>query len=180
VAFIELTRDCKVEVDDEDYHFLVGLKKWYASKCGKSIYAEKRLSDKQMFELNNYLEKNNKNIVLKKILLMHRLIMDAGPGTFVDHIDGNGLNNKKENLRFCSKSQNSQNKSKKTNSYSVYKGVFKLKQKNLKKTWRAYIFDSDVKKRITIGYYETEQDAAIAYNQKAIELYGEFAKLNVI
>lgn len=115
---------------------------------------------------------------------MHRYILDLGcDNTYtdpvIDHIDGNGLNNTKSNLRLCNRSQNAMNKKLKSNSKTGWRGVTRPKTKNykLKKPWKAYIRPKG-QSFITIGYYKTAEEAAKAYDEKAKELFGEFAKLN--
>ena len=103
---------------------------------------------------------------------MHRLIMDAQERQEIDHADGNGLNNQKDNLRFCTHSQNHMNR-KPTKGSSKYKGVSWHKAA---KKWNARITLN--KKTVSIGYFDSEIIAAKAYDEKAIELFGEFAKLN--
>jgi hypothetical protein len=94
----------------------------------------------------------------------------------IDHIDGNELNNTKKNLRIITYQQNTFNqKIQKRKKTSKYKGVYKYK--NIKnKKYCAYITIN--KKRISIGYYYTEIEAAKAYDEKAKELFGEYASLN--
>ena len=179
MPFIELTRGYEVEIDQDDYELIQTVGKWYTSNT-KTMYAEKRLTENQLNIINEYLITNNRNPISKKTLMMHRLIMNANSDQIIDHIDGNGLNNKKENLRFVTKSENSQNKKRKSTSSSKYKGVYyaATEKNNLKKPWRAYIKDSKSNKKITLGHFLTEEEAAKAYDQKAIELFGEFARLN--
>ena len=108
-----------------------------------------------------------------KPFFMHRVIMGVNSRMMVDHVDGNGLNNRRSNLRFCTASQNMANSRKSPRSLSKFKGVLWKKGKNL---WVA----SAVKdyKRYYFGKYEKEEDAALAYDKGAKELFGEFASLN--
>lgn len=136
-------------VDEEDIP-LVSQYTWYVNIYGKQLYA-----------------------VTSTGLLMHRLIMDAKMCQIIDHINGNGLDNRRENLRICTHSQNHQNQHN-VSGASQYKGVCLSKSG---KKWRAYIYDNG--KRIHLGYFFTERAAARAYDNKAKKLFGEFAKLNL-
>ena len=93
----------------------------------------------------------------------------------VDHIDGDRLNNNYKNLRFCTLSQNNMNSKKRKNTSSVYKGISYNKNAN---KWCAQIAINS--KDIFIGYFISENEAAKAYNEKVIELFKDFAKLNII
>ncbi len=104
---------------------------------------------------------------------MHRAILNAPKGLLVDHIDGNGLNNRKSNLRLCTFAQNAHNSRPRRNSSSRYKGVCWHK---VKKKWTVSIYKGG--KRTYLGYYDDEIEAALAYDRKATELFGEFAYLN--
>lgn len=101
---------------------------------------------------------------------LHSIIMGT---TFIDHINGNGLDNRKCNLRVCDYSGNNKNaRKRKDYKHSKYKGV----GKHINGKWIARIQVDG--KRSTIGYFESELEAAIAYDRKAKELHGEFAKVN--
>lgn len=100
---------------------------------------------------------------------LHRLVMDAFPADLIDHEDGNGLNNVRSNLRVATNEQNAQNR--KTNTGRTAKGVvFHSKSGR----WHAHIRHKGVKKHI--GSFSTQELAQDAYNAKAKELFGEFAK----
>ena len=119
---------------------------------------------------------------------IHRLVMNAPKDKDIDHINGDPLDNRKCNLRICTRSQNSQNKKLRNDSASGYKGVYEIKKPApgmialLKKRFRAYIGDPAThypnKRHIRLGHYETAEQAAKAYDKKAQELHGEFAYLN--
>jgi len=98
--------------------------------------------------------------------------------TCVDHKDNNRLNNHMNNLRWCTKAENNMNTTKTCGS-SKYKGVAWDKKS---KKWRAQIecrYEGR-RKRFSLGYFKDEDEAGRKYNAKAKELFGEFAKLNVI
>jgi hypothetical protein len=92
---------------------------------------------------------------------------------FVDHIDGNRSNNHISNLRWATVSENNANATKRVNSTSKHKGVYWNKNRQL---WESKITAN--KKNIVIGWYNDEDEAGRAYDLKALELFGQFAKLN--
>lgn len=107
---------------------------------------------------------------------LHRLVVGAKKGDVVDHINGDGLDNRIQNLRICSCKQNLQNQQKTTKKCSSsYKGVSFCKFTN---KWRAYISANN--KRLCLGRFDSEADAALAYNKKATALHGEYARLNIV
>ena len=112
----------------------------------------------------------------RTLLRLHHFIMGKPQkGLVVDHINHNGLDNRKDNLRFVTQAQNLQNKRSNRNSTSAYKGVGWSKR--LQK-WRALIGNKG--KYTHIGYFTCEHEAALAYNKKAKELWGEHALLNEV
>ncbi len=161
---IPLTQGKFAIVDDDDFERLIQWK-WYATKDKSRCF---------------YAVRSN-NISIK----MHRVILGAkgGDGKIADHINGNTLDNRKANLRFCTSSQNSQNRKKWARpKHSKYKGVTKSKRQrkyDVNETWMARIKVKG-KKRIYLGHYKSEVHAAIAYNEAATKYFGEFAKLNII
>lgn len=108
----------------------------------------------------------------KPKIYLHRLIVNAPKGFVVDHKDGNGLNNCKTNLKICTVSENGLNWFYSRNSY---RGVYFHKDSG---KWVSELRHNNV--RYCIGSFKNEKDAAIAYNNKSIELRGENAKLNII
>lgn len=94
----------------------------------------------------------------------------------LDHKDRNPLNNYEDNLRRCTRVQNAANVAKRTGNFSSrYKGVYWCNRQNM---WRARLMKAG--KRINLGHFILEIDAAKAYNESAINLLGEFAVLNII
>jgi hypothetical protein len=152
---IILTQGKVAIVDDEDFEYLNQFK-WYANNnyVGRSITVSK-----------------NK----QKHILIHRFIMKPDKGMLIDHLDGNPLNNQKNNLRICTHSDNMRNCKISIKNTSGYKGVSFVKKKNTYKS--AIKFN---KRTIYLGYYIDPIDAARAYNTAAIKYFGEFAKLNKI
>lgn len=107
---------------------------------------------------------------------MHRMVLqDASIKMHIDHINGDRLDNRRENLRVCTASQNSMNRGAQANNSSGYKGV--IFDKNRVK-WRAEICHGG--KRLYLGRYNTAEEAAIAYNAAALKYHGEFAYQNVV
>lgn len=145
-------------VDDEDFEWLNQFK-WRILNGPKTSYARTE-------------EKEGKKWFTK---LMHKMIMKTPNNMQTDHIDHNGLNNQKNNLRIVTRSQNRMNSLKYNNSSSKFKGVLWHKRDTI---WEAYIRKD--KKQIYLGRFSNEEDAAVAYNKKATELFGEYAYLNEV
>lgn len=106
-------------------------------------------------------------------LKMHRYLMDAKNGEFVDHINHDKLDNRRCNLRICTKAENNQNRLMAVNNTSGYKGVVWSERD---KTY--YVKLNCKGKRIFIGTFKDKLEAAKAYDTKALELHGEFALTN--
>lgn len=159
---IPLTQGFSAVVDECDFDALNAYR-WKILKAGKKFYAarSKRVSGKRYITF-----------------LMHRVIADALEGELVDHWNGDGLDNRRENLRQCNQSQNQANQIVQGGS-SKYKGVHWNQDRQL---WHAQIgagVTEDGKQVVKyLGRYESEEDAALAYDRKARELFGEFALLN--
>jgi hypothetical protein len=105
--------------------------------------------------------------------LLHRYLLNPERSMVVDHIDGNGLNCQRSNMRVCTIAENIRNSRLSKRSTTGYKGVYHNQQV---RRYLALIIIN--KKRIHIGYYRTAELAAEAYNNAAIIHHGEFAKLN--
>ena len=142
---IKLSQGFEAMVDDEDFEELNKFK-WQVNKYKHSNYAIRFSNEKENIK-------------------MHREILNTPKGMQVDHIDGNGLNNVKGNLRIVTQRQNTQNKH--TLKSSIYPGVSKNKPY---KTWRATI---SINKKIKhIGCFNTELEAYNAY-LKILESIGQ-------
>lgn len=160
---IELSQGYKAIVDDEDFEYLSQFE-WNARVVSGTQYA------KRSFKVDGKGTTVN----------MHREIMKCPKNMMVDHINGNGLDNRKENLRICTRSQNLMNsQNPKDAKTSKYKGVcFNKQTKTNGKVWRSEIRLN--KKAIFLGAFYEEKDAAKAYNEAALKYFGEFAKINEI
>jgi len=153
---LHLTKDKVAIVDAEDFERL-NKYKWHVSKSSRTFYASRNKSRKTR----------------RKELYMHRLIINVPPGMFVDHIDHNGLNNRRSNLRLCTAQQNARNNRPQRRAKSKYKGVSWRKDG---KVFRAQIWHNA--KSINLGRFKSETDAAKAYDKAAKKLFGKFAYLN--
>lgn len=143
-------------VDDNKYP-LIEKYRWRIWRTGNQVYAKTAKMIK------------SKNIVL----LMHRIIANAPQGMVVDHINGDGLDNRISNLRICSIKQNVRYSSKRKKATSPYKGVCWKSREG--KWWANIIVDGH---RKHLGYFNNEIDAAIAYDRAATIYFGEYARLN--
>jgi len=149
-------------VDDEDYERVVEAirykngkpGKWYAHEVAKG-YCYATSGCRRIF--------------------IHRVIMNAPSGMDVDHINGVRLDNRKENLRVCTRSQNSSNKKLRRDSKSGFKGVYQAKSGR----YEAYIgIPGTAGRHERLGRYDTAEEAARVRDRRAIELHGEFAYTN--
>ena len=167
---------------------------WYRKR--KYGYAYRRIAlvggkyalvdQKDFYELNNldWIIKEDFNSIYavrffkcpgkkSKLNSMHRFIYDAPAGLFVDHRNCNGMDNRRDNLRPATCSQNNCNIPKRKNTTSRFIGVHFAKRE---KKWVAQI--EHTKKKIWLGYFADEADAARAYDAAAAKYHGEFARLN--
>ena len=151
-GLIPLTQGKFAIVDTEDFDRLIQYK-WCAAKNKGTFHAHRGSNG--------------------KTVLMHREIMHAPKGVVCDHKNHNRLDNRKSNLRLCTPAQNQYNKRPKKGCASRYKGV--VLRRDCKR-WRAQIRYHH--KRIHLGDFDDQMEAAMAYDDKAAELFGEFAYLN--
>jgi len=150
---IPLTQGKFALVDPEDYAELAR-HKWCAAKQGNSFYAVRSEGSRQ--------------------LRMHRVIMNAPAGMVIDHIDHEGLNNTKRNLRPCTKAQNAHNQRPQKGRSSKYKGVCWSKREG---KWYSRIQYQGRPR--SLGLFKDERDAARARDAAALALHGEYAFLNL-
>ena len=144
-------------LDQQDY-YTFGNFKWSLGGNGKKFYAVRGVKD-EIGEI--------------KIVRLHRQIIEAPDGLLVDHRNGNGLDNRRTNLRIATQSQNMQNRQKRKNSTSRFIGVWFVKNKN---RWESRITYQG--KRIWLGRFDNEIEAAKTYDAAARKYHGEFARLN--
>jgi len=156
IDLVPLSRGKFAIIDIEDRDSVLR-HNWFAVKHKNTFYTKRNGRD------------SNRN---KKMYYMHREILKATCG-MVDHINGNGLDNRKCNLRVCNNRQNQQNRRPQRLSTSQYKGV---NWDSINSQWKSRICFNG--KQIHIGRFDSEQEAARAYDIKAKELFGEFARLN--
>lgn len=155
-----------VYYDNEDEYF-VSQHSWYVWKAPTS----------DLYYARTHIRIDGKQTTR----LFHRLLLNiVDPKTDVDHIDHNGLNNQRENLRVCLRINNSHNRRKTTQKQSSqYKGVYFVANPSYSsRPWRARICIEG--KRINIGNFSKEEDAALAYNIEAKKYFGEFAYMSII
>jgi len=152
---IKLTQGKVALVDDEDYERL-NRYRWCAFRNLNTYYASRSISG-------------------SATISMHRQILSVSPGKEIDHKDGNGLNNQKDNLRSCTHSQNCANQRSQVNVSSKFKGVF---WETGRRKWNASIGVAG--QRMHLGRFKTEKAAALVYNVAAINHFGEFARLNIV
>lgn len=148
-------------VDDEDYDRLIKFN-WHAHKHHSNC--------------TFYVIRNSKYIKGQKrtVIKMHRDIMGViNVNETIDHIDHCGWNNQKNNLRKCSSEENIRNINSRKGSSSKYLGVWFSKRAE---KWQAKIVNKA--KRVDLGYFLLEKDAAHAYDVAAKDLHGEYANLN--
>jgi hypothetical protein len=153
------------KVDDDVFEYLNNPKWTWKLYKGSVI----RTTSKRMYD------DNGRFIKLKPFAVyIHRVIMNPPKNMFVDHINGDVLDNRKINLRVCNTQQNNANRGILSNNTSGYKGVSWFKTRN---KWRANTWFNN--KQIHIGYFNNKTDAAKAVDNKNIELFGQFARLNI-
>jgi len=157
---ISLTQGKIALINDEDFLMVHGFK-WHAIECGRTYYAARQ----------GPRQKGKK----RKTFLMHRVLMNASKNQMIDHADGDGLNNQKNNLRFCTFAENMRNSKRRIKNISGYKGVSFYEK--IKK-WSAKITVNY--KLIYLGCYKSKHLAGVVYNIAALKYHGQFAKINKI
>ena len=152
---IPLTQGKVAIIDEADWPLVSGFG-WYAVKDRNIWYAQANTSRKEG---------------PRRTVRMHRLLLGLTDQKIkIDHRDGNGLNNRRANLRTCTHTQNLRNRGAQANNKCGFKGVSWHKQHGM---WRAQIQVSGRQKHL--GYFPTHEAAYAAYCAAAAELHGEFA-----
>lgn len=157
---LRLTQGKVALVDDADFEILVSNGKWQAiEKKPGQFYASKSI----------FVTKHRKHHIA-----MHRFLLGVTDKSIqVDHINGDGLDNRRENLRLCTQTQNNANNRIGIRNKSGFKGVSWFKPVS---KWRATIVFN--KKQTSLGYFTDPKEAAKAYNAAAEVAFGEFARIN--
>lgn len=157
---IPLTKGCVAIVDDEDYDWLNQWKWHAAGPPQKRPYAARRV----------FVGDGSRR---SSVTMMHYFLLPRLDGLYVDHMNGDSLDNRRCNLRYCTMAENNRNLSHHRDGRSLYKGVSWSKSKN---RWRASIC---IERRQThLGYFASQELAAAAYDEAARRNYGAFARLN--
>lgn len=157
---IELTDGKYAEIDEIDWD-LVHWYKWFLVKGRDTYYARA------------YIKGSGREN--QRRIYMHRLILNVPDDVLVDHRDGNGLMNRRYNLRLCSNTENAQNTPGRPGHSSQFKGVFR---RSGEEQWNACIVVDG--KTLNLGQFLEEKNAALAYNKAAKLHFGRFAWLNPV
>jgi hypothetical protein len=154
VAYIPLTKGYEAVIDAADVHLVSGCN-WYANTDGHTVYAQR----------GAYADG------VQKTTRLHRVLMSVDDGLLVDHRDGDGLNNRRSNLRVATRAQNNRNQRLVVRNSSGFKGVSWDKHE---RKWQAQIRMNN--KTHNLGRYRTPEDAHAAYCEASTRLHGEFAR----
>lgn len=166
---IPLTRGKVAVVDDVDFERL-SKHKWHAMKSPSGRYYAGRF-----VTVAPYTPGTGKQ---RRLILMHREVLGLSldDPTKVDHKDDEGLNNWRNNLRPCTMSQNKSNTRKQKGAYSsIFKGV-SFDKRLTARPWKAYVRVNQTLH--SLGQFQTQEAAALAYNEAAVRYFGEFARIN--
>jgi hypothetical protein len=158
VAYVPLTQGYEAVIDAADVLLVAGFN-WltrtapytaYAARNGREVLGERK----------------------GKVVFLHQAIFPPKDGFVIDHIDGDGLNNRRENLRYATKAENGRNSRKKKNNTSGFKGVYLHRQSG---RWQARISTGKPTQR-SLGMFSTPEEAHEAYVKASAEMHGEFGR----
>ena len=158
MAVIKLNGGFVALVDDDDEE-RVNEYNWNVQRAGRTHYA--------------------RTVIGRYIVSLHRYVVRAKPRLIIDHINGDGLDNRKCNLRSVTVSQNQMNARKpirRKGTTSIYRGVSFKPEKAYRRPWRVRVYVKG--RRIDVGCYADEEGAARAYDESAKQYFGEYARLN--
>jgi len=155
VAYVPLTRGREAVIDAADVHLIKGYA-WRISAARGRFYAV------------TCLPRNGQK---QKSIWMHRTILPPTEGVIVDHIDGDGLNNRRANLRLATVSQSMCNAKMRSDNSSGYRGVAFVRAEN---KWAAYI--TVQKKRLSLGRFDTAESAHDAYVAASAKYHGDYGR----
>lgn len=153
---IPLTKGCVALVDDRDNHLATF--KWHTHENPPGVYARRTIAGR---------------LGRSRIEFMHHAVLGVPSSVQVDHVNGNGLDNRRENLRIASHAQNQANRRLGKNNTSGFKGVYWHRGHG---RWRAAIKVSG--RKIVLGHFITPEAAARAYDKAALEHFGAYARIN--
>jgi hypothetical protein len=153
---IPLTKGFLATIDDADVGF--AMVRWHAARCGEGLFYAAR-----------------RTVVGGKstAVYLHREILKAPPGMDVDHINGNTLDNRRENLRLATRSENNCNARRRRNREPGRKGISQDKRDG---RWSAYVNING--RRTALGRFATAEEASRARDEAARRIHGEFARVN--
>lgn len=154
IALVELSRGYVAAVDADDLHLVAGVN-WSALVCGKTVYGMRRGPRPE-----------------RKCILLHRAIMGFPEGLEIDHIDGDGLNNRRSNLRIATAFQNHQNTPLRVDSASGLKGAHPCRQTG---RWKSEITANG--RTHYLGRFDTPEAAHAAYTEASVRLHGAFGRV---
>jgi len=155
---IQLTQNKVALVDDEDFAYL-NQWKWCCDTKGYAVRSEKR---------------SETGVKKRALIRMHRVIAKTPADKLTDHINGNIFDNRKTNLRHATDSENMRNRKMAANNKTGYKGVW---FNNKTKKYVAYI---KLQHSRVLGSFDKAEEAAYVYDQFALQIFGEFARTNLL
>jgi hypothetical protein len=155
---IQLTQNKVALVDDEDFAYL-NQWKWCCDTKGYAVRSEKR---------------SETGVKKRALIRMHRVIAKTPADKLTDHINGNILDNRKANLRHATDSENMRNRKMAANNKTGYKGVW------FNKKTKKYVAYIKLQHSRVLGSFDKAEEAAYVYDQFALQIFGKFARTNLL